>query len=113
MQTHAAFEVGLSFDQGPGVYSGWTDVDGQVRLCHTRIIDVMKSLFHRENMFLRLPVGFTTCFEIYVSYLLNSCQINRKKQSVSVIDMFHKQLVEQNMVTTLGKKLIMFVELTH
>ena len=42
-QTHAAFEVGLSLDQGQGVYSGWPDVDGssQLRLCHTCIIDVM------------------------------------------------------------------------
>ena len=42
-QTHAAFEVGLSLDQGQGVYSGWSDVDGssQLRLCHTCIIDVM------------------------------------------------------------------------
>ena len=38
-----AFEVGLSLDQGQGVYSGWSDVDGssQLRLCHTCIIDVM------------------------------------------------------------------------
>ena len=42
-QTHAAFEVGLSLNQGQGVYSGWSDVDGssQLRLCHTCIIDVM------------------------------------------------------------------------
>ena len=42
-QTHAAFEVGLSPDQGQGVYSGRSDVVGssQVRLCHTCIIDVM------------------------------------------------------------------------
>ena len=42
-QTHAAFEVGLSLDQGQGVYRGWSDVDGssQLRLCHTCIIDVM------------------------------------------------------------------------
>ena len=39
----AAFEVGLSLDQGQGVYRGWADVDGssQLRLCHTCIIDVM------------------------------------------------------------------------
>ena len=43
-QTHAAFEVVLSLDQGQGVYSGWPDVDGssQLRLCHTCIIDVMQ-----------------------------------------------------------------------
>ena len=42
-QTQAAFEVGLSLDQGQGVYSGWSDVVGssQLRLCHTCIIDVM------------------------------------------------------------------------
>ena len=42
-QTHAAFEVGLSLDQGQGIYSVWSDVDGssQLRLCHTCIIDVM------------------------------------------------------------------------
>ena len=42
-QTHAAFEVGLSLDQGQGVYSGWPDVVGssQLRLCHTCILDVM------------------------------------------------------------------------
>ena len=42
-QTHAAFEVGVSFDQGQGVYSGWSDVVGscQLRPCHTCIIDVM------------------------------------------------------------------------
>ena len=42
-QTHAAFEVGLSLDQGQGVYSGWSDVDGssQLRLCNTCIIDVI------------------------------------------------------------------------
>ena len=42
-QTHAAFEVGLSLDQGQGVYSRWSDVDGssQLRLCHTCIIDIM------------------------------------------------------------------------
>ena len=42
-QTHAAFEVGLSLDQGQGVYSGWSSVDGssQLRLCYTCIIDVM------------------------------------------------------------------------
>ena len=42
-QTHAAFEVGLSLDQGQGVYSGWSDVDGssQLRLSHTCIIDAM------------------------------------------------------------------------
>ena len=42
-QTHAAFEVGLSLDQGQGVYSGWSDVVGssQLRLCHTCILDVM------------------------------------------------------------------------
>ena len=36
---------GINLDQGPGVYSGWSDVDGssQVRLCHTCIIDVMTS----------------------------------------------------------------------
>ena len=33
-----AFEVGLSLDQGQGVYSGWTDVDGS---SHTCIIDVI------------------------------------------------------------------------
>ena len=34
---HAAFEVGLSLDQGQGIYSGWSDVVGssQLRLCHT------------------------------------------------------------------------------
>ena len=43
-QTHAAFEVRLSLDQGQGVYSGRSDVVGssQVRLCHTCIIDVMQ-----------------------------------------------------------------------
>ena len=42
-QTHAAPEVGLSLDQGQGVYSGWSDVvvSSQLRLCHTCIIDVM------------------------------------------------------------------------
>ena len=42
-QTHAAFEVGLSLDQGQGVYSGWSGVVGssQLRLCHTCILDVM------------------------------------------------------------------------
>ena len=47
-QTHAAFEVGLSLDQGQGVYSGWSDVDGssQLRLCRTCIIDVMVILAH-------------------------------------------------------------------
>ena len=42
-EMHAAFEVGLSPDQGQGVYNGWSDVDGsnQLRLCHTCIIDVM------------------------------------------------------------------------
>ena len=42
-QTHAAFELGLSLDQGQGVYSGWSDVvvSSQLRLCHTCIIDVM------------------------------------------------------------------------
>ena len=42
-QTHAAFEVVLSLDQGQGVYSGRSDVVGssQVRVCHTCIIDVM------------------------------------------------------------------------
>ena len=42
-QTHAAFEVGLSLDQGQGVYSSWSDVvvSSQLRLCHTCIIDVM------------------------------------------------------------------------
>ena len=46
MSTHAAFEVGLSLDQGQGVYSGRSDVVGssQVRLCHTCIIDVMQDL---------------------------------------------------------------------
>ena len=45
-QTRAAFEVGLSLDQGQGVYSGWSDVDGssQLRLCHTCIVDVMGML---------------------------------------------------------------------
>ena len=35
-QTHAAFEVGLSLDQGQGVYSGWWDVTNYVsaiRVC--------------------------------------------------------------------------------
>ena len=43
-QTHADFEVGLSLDQGQGVYSGWSDVVGssQLRLCHTCILDVMR-----------------------------------------------------------------------
>ena len=42
-QTHAAFEVGLSLDQGQGVYSGWSDVvvSSHARLCHTCIIDLM------------------------------------------------------------------------
>ena len=42
-QTHAAFEVGLSLDQGQGVYSGSSDVvvSSYIRLCHTCIIDVM------------------------------------------------------------------------
>ena len=42
-QTHVAFEVGLSLDQGQGVYSGWSDVvvSSQLRLCHTYIIDAM------------------------------------------------------------------------
>ena len=42
-QIHAAFEVWLSLDQGQGVYSDWTDVDGssQLRLCHMCIIDVL------------------------------------------------------------------------
>ena len=45
-QTHAAFEVGLSLDQGQGVYSGWSDVvvSSQLRLCHTCIIDVMLAM---------------------------------------------------------------------
>ena len=45
-QTHAAFKVGFSLDQGQGVYSGWSDVDGscQLRLCHACFIDVMKFL---------------------------------------------------------------------
>ena len=45
LQTHAAFEVGLSLDQGQGVYSGRSDVvvSSQLRLCHTCIIDVMIS----------------------------------------------------------------------
>ena len=48
-QTRAAFEVGLSLDQGQGVYSGWSDVvvSSQLRLCHTCIIDVMKNLLKR------------------------------------------------------------------
>ena len=47
-QTHAAFEVGLSLDQGQGVYSGRSDVVGssQVRHCHTCIIDVMQRAFN-------------------------------------------------------------------
>ena len=42
-QTDAAFEVGFILDQGQGVYSGCSNVDGssQLRLCHTFIIDVM------------------------------------------------------------------------
>ena len=51
-QTHAAFEVGLSLDQGQGVYSGWSDVVGnsQLRLCHTCIMDVMKHIFIQAKM---------------------------------------------------------------
>ena len=44
--TYAAFEVGLSLDQGQGVYSGWSDVlfvSSQLRLCNTCIVDVMSS----------------------------------------------------------------------
>ena len=42
-QTHAAFEVGLSLDQGQGVYSHRSEVDdsSQVPLCHKCIIVVM------------------------------------------------------------------------
>ena len=42
-QTHAAFEVGLSLDQGQGFYTCWSDVDGrsQLRLCHRCIIDLV------------------------------------------------------------------------
>ena len=49
-QTHAAYEVGLSLDQGQGVYSGRSDVVGssQVRLCHTCIIDVMKECLSKS-----------------------------------------------------------------
>ena len=49
-QTHAAFEVGLSRDQGQGVYSGWSDVvvSSQLRLCHTCIIDVMHEAINIE-----------------------------------------------------------------
>ena len=37
-QTHAAFWVGLSLDQGQGGYSGWSNVDvsSQLRICHRR-----------------------------------------------------------------------------
>ena len=42
-QTHAAFEVRLSLDQGQGVYRGWSDVYGssQLRPFRTCIIDIM------------------------------------------------------------------------
>ena len=57
VQTHAAFEVGLNLDQGPGVYSRWSDVDGssQVRLCHTCIIDVMAGII---DMFISMAIPF-------------------------------------------------------
>ena len=51
-QTRAAFEVGLSLDQGQGVYSGWSDVvvSSQLRLCYTCIIDVMFDSTHDMAM---------------------------------------------------------------
>ena len=61
-QTQAAFEVGLSRDQGPGIYSWWADVDGssQVRLCHTCIIDVMHSDEHKHSL---LPCCFLSTIQ--------------------------------------------------
>ena len=52
-QTNAAFEVGLSLDQGQGVYSGWSDVVGssQLRLCHMCILHVMSVFFLILNVY--------------------------------------------------------------
>ena len=49
-KTHAAFEVGLSRDQGQGVYSGWSDVvvSSQLHLCHACIIDIMNRKPHKK-----------------------------------------------------------------
>ena len=59
-QTHAAFEVGLSLDQGQGVYSGWSDVDGssQLRLCHTCIIDVMVYVTASSSRYFSMYIVF-------------------------------------------------------
>ena len=56
-QTQTAFEMGLSLDQGLGVYSGRSDVDdsSQVRICHTCIIDVMCSPMPQVNGGLAKP----------------------------------------------------------
>ena len=64
-QTHAPFEVGLSLDQGQGVYSGWSGVDGSshLRLCHTCIIDVMSprcgvAMTSKSHVFPTTAIGF-------------------------------------------------------
>ena len=62
---HAAFEVGLSLDQGQGVYSGWSDVvvSSQLRLCHTCIINVMTSL--RVLVWSKTKVNKYNAFKLY------------------------------------------------
>ena len=70
-QTRAAFEVGLSLDQGQGVYSGRSDVvcSSHVRLCHTCIIDVMKwKHFPRYLPFVRGIRRFLVNFSLKVQW---------------------------------------------
>ena len=65
-QTRAAFEVGLSLDQGQGVYSGWSDVvvSSQLRLCHTCIIDVMpRSCQYDADLYLQ---GYVSDVDLYL-----------------------------------------------
>ena len=68
-QTHAAFEVGLSLDQGQGVYSGWSDVvvSSQLRLCHTCIIDVMKT---KQEQRVLHPVKFLLMWRAFCTVCL-------------------------------------------
>ena len=69
-QTHAAFEVGLSRDQGQGVYSGRPNVDdsSQVRLCHTCIIDAMLLMGDSPFQF----HCYINCFIYVIFYFRNS-----------------------------------------
>ena len=103
-QTHAAFEVGLSLDQGQGVYSGWSDVvaSSQLRLCHTCIIDVMV-LWYTALQYLRQVITHILCSgaNCCVSIVWHLGEFDRI--ITALYRTAHRQLIMTELTISLGR----------